>query len=176
MDDAQFHAATSGHSNFSESTEEKKPLTKEEKEAQIAMFALHTFVFTFQKVAFPFLSWFQSIQSCLLDIFGPCLSLCVYCIKFFQVGFDNIVKYSAVSCALLGIVLRAVGRLQERLKQKRLEREEREKQEQLQREKSRRVTGKDMVAAKAKSVKLNSQANSFLIFHWICMNLAFAVH
>ena len=52
MDDAQFHAAKSGHSNFSESTEEKKPLTKEEKEAQIAMFALHTFVFTFQKLLF----------------------------------------------------------------------------------------------------------------------------
>ena len=44
------------------------------------------------------------------------------------------------------------GRLQEKLKQKRLEREQQEKQEQLQREKARRVTGKDMVAAKAKLV------------------------
>ncbi|KAG5674533.1 hypothetical protein PVAND_004495 [Polypedilum vanderplanki] len=32
----EFHAAKSGHSNFSESTEEKKPLTEEEKKAQLA--------------------------------------------------------------------------------------------------------------------------------------------
>ena len=77
MDDAQFHAVKSGHSNFSESTEEKKALTAEEKQAQ-------------------------------------------------------------------------VERLQEKLKQKRLEREEEERQEQLLREKSRRVQGKEIVAAKAK--------------------------
>lgn len=32
----EFHAAKTGHSNFSESTEEKKPLTEEEKREQLA--------------------------------------------------------------------------------------------------------------------------------------------
>lgn len=32
----EFHAAKSGHSNFTESTEEKKPLTEEEKRDQLA--------------------------------------------------------------------------------------------------------------------------------------------
>ena len=77
MDDAQFHAVKSGHSNFSESTEEKKPLTAAEKQAQMA-------------------------------------------------------------------------RLQEKLKQKRLEREEEERKQQRLQEKSRRVQGKEIVAAKAK--------------------------
>lgn len=35
--EAEFHAAKSGHSNFSESTEEKKPLTEEEKKQQLQM-------------------------------------------------------------------------------------------------------------------------------------------
>ena len=35
VEEAEFHAVKSGHSNFSESTEEKKALTKEEKEAQL---------------------------------------------------------------------------------------------------------------------------------------------
>lgn len=34
--EVEFHAAKSGHSNFSESTEEKKPLTEEEKKEQLA--------------------------------------------------------------------------------------------------------------------------------------------
>ncbi|XP_037954346.1 UBX domain-containing protein 1 [Teleopsis dalmanni] len=33
----EFHAAKTGHSNFSESTEEKKPLTQEEKDAQLVI-------------------------------------------------------------------------------------------------------------------------------------------
>lgn len=39
-------------------------------------------------------------------------------------------------------------RLQERIKQKRLEREEQEKKEQLEREKSRRKTGKELIDIK----------------------------
>lgn len=35
--EVEFHASKSGHSNFSESTEEKKPLTEEEKKAQLAL-------------------------------------------------------------------------------------------------------------------------------------------
>lgn len=35
QDEVQFHAAKSGHSNFSESTEEKKPLTEEEKKEML---------------------------------------------------------------------------------------------------------------------------------------------
>ncbi|XP_065360375.1 UBX domain-containing protein 1 [Calliphora vicina] len=35
--EVEFHAAKSGHSNFSESTEEKKPLTEEEKKQQLAL-------------------------------------------------------------------------------------------------------------------------------------------
>lgn len=35
--DVEFHAAKTGHSNFSESTEEKKPLTEEEKKAQLML-------------------------------------------------------------------------------------------------------------------------------------------
>lgn len=35
-EEVEFHAAKSGHSNFSESTEEKKPLTEEEKKDQLA--------------------------------------------------------------------------------------------------------------------------------------------
>lgn len=35
--EVEFHAAKSGHSSFSESTEEKKPLTDEEKKAQLAL-------------------------------------------------------------------------------------------------------------------------------------------
>ena len=35
-DAVQFHAAKTQHSSFSESTDEVKPLTKEEKEAQMA--------------------------------------------------------------------------------------------------------------------------------------------
>lgn len=34
--EVEFHAAKSGHSNFSESTEEKKPLTDEERKEQLA--------------------------------------------------------------------------------------------------------------------------------------------
>ncbi|KAG5866223.1 hypothetical protein JTB14_033439 [Gonioctena quinquepunctata] len=34
-EEVEFHAAKSGHGNFSESTEEKKPLTDEEKKAQL---------------------------------------------------------------------------------------------------------------------------------------------
>lgn len=33
----EYHAAKTNHSNFSESTEEKKPLTEEEKKAQLAL-------------------------------------------------------------------------------------------------------------------------------------------
>lgn len=33
--EVEYHAAKSGHSNFSESTEEKKPLTEEEKKEQL---------------------------------------------------------------------------------------------------------------------------------------------
>lgn len=35
--EVEFHAAKSGHSSFSESTEEKKPLTEEEKKQQLAL-------------------------------------------------------------------------------------------------------------------------------------------
>lgn len=35
--EVEFHATKSGHSNFAESTEEKKPLTEEEKRAQLAL-------------------------------------------------------------------------------------------------------------------------------------------
>lgn len=35
--EVEFHAAKTGHSNFSESTEEKKPLTEEEKKAQLQL-------------------------------------------------------------------------------------------------------------------------------------------
>ncbi|XP_036335739.1 UBX domain-containing protein 1-B-like [Rhagoletis pomonella] len=35
--EVEFHAAKTGHSNFSESMEEKKPLTEEEKKAQLAL-------------------------------------------------------------------------------------------------------------------------------------------
>ena len=35
-DAVQFHAAKTQHSSFSESTDEVKPLSKEEKEAQMA--------------------------------------------------------------------------------------------------------------------------------------------
>lgn len=35
--EVEFHAAKSGHSSFSESTEEKKPLTETEKKAQLAL-------------------------------------------------------------------------------------------------------------------------------------------
>lgn len=35
-DEVEFHATKSGHSNFSESSEEKKPLTEEEKKEQLA--------------------------------------------------------------------------------------------------------------------------------------------
>jgi len=36
----QLHAARSGHSNFSESTEEIKPLTEEEKKQQLEKYGL----------------------------------------------------------------------------------------------------------------------------------------
>lgn len=35
--EVEFHAAKSGHANFSESTEEKKPLTEDEKKAQMKL-------------------------------------------------------------------------------------------------------------------------------------------
>lgn len=35
--EVEFHAAKSGHSNFSESTEEKKPLTEDEKKEQLVI-------------------------------------------------------------------------------------------------------------------------------------------
>lgn len=37
QDEMEFHAAKTNHSSFSESTEEKKPLTEEEKKAQLAL-------------------------------------------------------------------------------------------------------------------------------------------
>ncbi|XP_052870175.1 UBX domain-containing protein 1 [Anopheles cruzii] len=37
QEDVEFHAAKTQHSSFSESTEEKKPLTEEEKKAQLAL-------------------------------------------------------------------------------------------------------------------------------------------
>ena len=37
-DEAQVHATRSGHTNFSESVEEVKPLTEEEKKAQLAKY------------------------------------------------------------------------------------------------------------------------------------------
>lgn len=37
QDEVEFHAAKTNHSSFSESTEEKKPLTEEEKKAQLAL-------------------------------------------------------------------------------------------------------------------------------------------
>lgn len=37
QDDVEFHAAKTQHSSFSESTEEKKPLSEEEKKAQLAL-------------------------------------------------------------------------------------------------------------------------------------------
>lgn len=75
--EVEFHASKSGHSDFSESTEEKKPLTEEEKQAQLA-------------------------------------------------------------------------KLEEKLKQKRLEREAKEKEEQLEREKIRIKSGKDLLEARRK--------------------------
>lgn len=38
--EVEFHATKSGHANFSESTEEKKPLTEDEKKAQVNKFRL----------------------------------------------------------------------------------------------------------------------------------------
>lgn len=35
--EVEYHAAKSGHSNFSESTEEKKPLTEDERRSQMAL-------------------------------------------------------------------------------------------------------------------------------------------
>jgi len=75
--EVELHATRTGHASFSESTEEIKPLTEEEKQAQLA-------------------------------------------------------------------------KVQELMKQKRLEREEKEKQEQLEREKARRVHGKEMTNIKQK--------------------------
>jgi hypothetical protein len=75
--EVQLHASRSGHSSFSESTEEVKPLTEEERQAQLA-------------------------------------------------------------------------KVQELMKQKRLEREEKEKQEQLEREKARRIHGKELTHIKQK--------------------------
>ncbi|XP_018329577.1 UBX domain-containing protein 1 [Agrilus planipennis] len=77
QEEIEFHAAKSGHENFSESTEEKKPLTEEEKKEQLA-------------------------------------------------------------------------KIEEKLKQRRLEREAKEKQEELEREKSRIRSGKDLLEAKRK--------------------------
>jgi len=37
-DEAQLHASRSGHANFSESVEEVKPLTEDEKQAQLAKY------------------------------------------------------------------------------------------------------------------------------------------
>lgn len=37
QEEVEFHAAKTNHSSFSESTEEKKPLTEEEKAAQLAL-------------------------------------------------------------------------------------------------------------------------------------------
>lgn len=37
QDEVEFHAAKTNHSSFSESTEEKKPLSEEEKKAQLAL-------------------------------------------------------------------------------------------------------------------------------------------
>ncbi|XP_017053118.1 UBX domain-containing protein 1 [Drosophila ficusphila] len=79
--EVEYHAAKTGHSNFSESTEEKKALTEEEKKAQLAL-------------------------------------------------------------------------IEEKLKQKRIEREEREKTEALQREKNRIKSGKDMTEAKRRMEEL----------------------
>ncbi|ALC43400.1 CG8209 [Drosophila busckii] len=73
--EVEYHAAKTGHSKFSESTEEKKPLTEEEKKAQLAL-------------------------------------------------------------------------IEEKLKQKRIEREEREKVESLERERNRIRSGKDMTEAR----------------------------
>lgn len=73
--EVEYHAAKTGHSNFSESTEEKKALTEEEKKAQLSL-------------------------------------------------------------------------IEEKLKQKRVEREEREKAEALDRERNRIRSGKDMTEAR----------------------------
>lgn len=37
QEEMEYHAAKTNHSSFSESTEEKKPLTEEEKKAQLAL-------------------------------------------------------------------------------------------------------------------------------------------
>ncbi|KAH8248001.1 hypothetical protein KR032_009738 [Drosophila birchii] len=79
--EVEYHAAKTGHSNFSESTEEKKALTEEEKKAQLAL-------------------------------------------------------------------------IEEKLKQKRIEREEREKVDALEREKNRIKSGKDMTEAKRRMEEL----------------------
>ncbi|EDV50413.1 UBX domain-containing protein 1 [Drosophila erecta] len=79
--EVEYHAAKTGHSQFSESEEEKKALTEEEKKAQLAL-------------------------------------------------------------------------IEEKLKQKRIEREEREKTEALQREKNRIKSGKDMTEAKRRMEEL----------------------
>lgn len=73
--EVEYHAAKTGHSNFSESTEEKKALTEDEKKAQLAL-------------------------------------------------------------------------IEEKLKQKRVEREEREKADALERERNRIRSGKDMTEAR----------------------------
>ena len=39
MEEAEFHATKTGHANFSESVEEKKPLTEAEKKEQVAKYA-----------------------------------------------------------------------------------------------------------------------------------------
>lgn len=51
-------------------------------------------------------------------------------------------------CPYLFVAWVSFKRLQERIKQKRLEREEQEKKEQLEREKSRRKTGKELIDIK----------------------------
>lgn len=40
--EVEFHATKSGHANFSESTEEKKPLTEDEKKVQVNKSRLHS--------------------------------------------------------------------------------------------------------------------------------------
>lgn len=64
--EVEFHASKSGHSNFSESTEEKKPLTEEEKKAQLALLEEKMKQKRFEREEKEKVSQFKDLTICLI--------------------------------------------------------------------------------------------------------------
>ena len=140
--DAQAHAARTQHANFSESVDEIKPLTEEEKKAQLARYMYMYNVWVTLPPSLPLFP--PPFLSICYPAIHPCTCNACTCLVFI---YNILYTYFLFSFSVLPSSYsnyNYIDRLEEKIKHKRAEREEREKLDAKEREKVRRKTGQEI--------------------------------